>query len=314
MAADRADRPRSTPAAVLGGLLGGVLTAFVTGSFLLSKTRIWSSSSTAPIGIIFVVPVVAAMLAVPGSILGASLGYLASGWRYGRRLRERGMLVAGLLVVAVGGWAAWETVPELVRGRKVRAVEQMSEPALGQVLEDRRFGHDVFVLAAIAGNPRTSGETLDRITQRTEPGLNNRILSFFDDVQGKNTRDEPVMELVSRHPNVRPESVERLARSSDARTVARVASNPKLSVETIRRLATSTDPYVIRGLAWNPNSPPELLERLSNSEDSMIRLGIAVNRSTPPEIIRRLQSDPDDFVRRQALRAAPLEPNPLAPH
>src|SRR5215472_1381946 len=136
MAADRADRPRSTPAAVLGG----VVTAALTGAVLLSKTRLWSSSSTAPIGIIFVIPVVAAMLAVPGSILGASLGYLASGWRHGRRLRERGMLVAGLLVVAVTGWIAWETVPELVRGRKVRAVEQMSEPALGQVLEDRRFG------------------------------------------------------------------------------------------------------------------------------------------------------------------------------
>ena len=312
MAADQAERPRSTPAALLGGLLGGVLTAAVTGAVLLSKTRLWTSSSTAPIGIIFVIPVVAAMLAILGSILGASLGYLASGWRHGRRLRERGMVVAGLLVVAVAGWAAWETVPELVLGRKVRAVEQMSEPTVGQVLEDRTFGHDVFVLAAIAGNPRASGETLDRLTQRSDPELHTRHSSFFDDVQGKNTREEAVMRLVAQNPNVRPESIEWLARSPNVSTVAFVASNRKLSEETVQRLATSTDQEVLRGVAWNPKMPPELLERLSRSEDRYIRMGVADNSSTPSETLRRLESDPDEFVRRQARRThpAPLETVP----
>jgi hypothetical protein len=285
---------------VFGGLAGGLLAAVATGAVLLSKTRLWSSSSTASIGIIFVIPVVAAMRAVPGSIVGASLGYLAWGWRHGRRLRERGMLVAVLLVVAVAGWAVRETVPELELGRKVRAVEQMGEPALAQVLEDPVFGHNVFVLAAVAGNPRASGETLDRITRRTEPELHEQVGSFFDDVQGKNTREVAVMRLVAQNPNVRPDSVERLASCTDMYTVAFVASNPKLSEETVRRLATSTDRYVLNGVAWNPRTPPELLERLSRSEDPYTRLGVAGNRSTPPEIIQRLRSDPDEFVRRQA--------------
>ena len=212
-------------AAVFGGVAGGLLAAIATAAVLLSKTRLWTSSSTAPVGIIFVVPVLAAMSGVPGSVLGASLGYLASGWRHGRRMREHGMVIAGLLVLAVVGWGLWKTVPNLLLGREVRAVEQMSEPELGRVLDDRNSGRDPFVLAAVAGNPRASGDTLDRITLRTEPRLHERNGTPFDDVQGKNERGTAVMRIVAQNPNVRPESVERLASSSEALTVAFVASN-----------------------------------------------------------------------------------------
>jgi len=296
----QAPRPRPVRAAVLGGLAGGLLSAIATAAVLLSKTRLWTSSSTAPIGMLFVVPQLSAMLALPGSVVGASFGYLASGWSHGRRLRERGMAVAVLLVLAVAGWVAWETVPEVLRGRKVRAVEAMSEPGLGRMLDDRIYGHDRFVLAAIAGNPRASGETLDRITLRSEPELHERNGTLFDEVQGKNTRAVAVMRLVSKNPNVRPDSVERLASSSDEYTVAFVASNPKLSDATIRRLAESPNRFILHGVAWNPNTPPELLERFSRSDDPSMRLAVVGNRSTPPEVIRRLWDDSDDLVRRQA--------------
>ncbi|HZJ54609.1 MAG TPA: hypothetical protein VFD38_10765 [Myxococcaceae bacterium] len=300
-------------AAVLGGLAGAMLAAIATAAVLLSKTRLWTSSSTAPVGILFVVPALAAMSAVPGSILGASLGYLASGWSHGRRLCERGMAIAGLLVLAVAGWALWETVPELLRGRKVRAVEQMSEPELGQVLDNRIYGRDAFVLAAVAGNPRASGDTLDRITLRTEPELHERNGTLFDDVQGKNTRGTAVMRLVAQNPNVRPESVERLASSSHPYTVAFVASNPKLSEATVGRLAASFDPNVLHGVAWNPKTPPEFLERFSRSDDRNIRLAVVGNRSTPAEIVPRLWNDPDDLVRQQALRTVRPPEDPPTP-
>jgi len=282
----------------------------------VSKTRLWSSSSCAPIGLVTVVPVLAALSAVPGSVVGASLAYLASGWRKGRQLRERGMAVAGLLLLSVTGWAAWETVPELLLGRKVRAVEQMSEPELGQVLEDRAFGRNAFVLAAVAGNPRASGETLDRITQRPEADLHTVLSSVFDDVQGKNTRGTAVMRLVAENPSVRAESIERLAGSSHSLTVAFVASNQKLSEATVRRLASSPDPFVLHGVAWNQNAPPDVLDRLSIRDDRYTRLAVAQNRNTPPDVLRRLQSDPDDLVRERALRAGPAPPDaiPLRTH
>ena len=276
--------PRARPvrAAVFGGVPGGLLAAIATAAVLLSKTRLWTSSSTAPVGIIFVVPVLAAMSSLPGSVLGASLGYLASGWRHGRRMREHGMIIAGLLVLAVVGWGLWKTVPNLLLGREVRAVEQRSEPELGRVLDDRNYGRDPFVLAAVAGNPRASGDTLDRITLRTEPRLHEQNGTLFDDVQGKNERGTAVMRLVAENLNVRPESVERLASSSEALTVAfGCASNRQLSEATVRRLAASTNRNILRGVAYNPNTPPEILEVLSRSNDASIRLGVVVNRSTP---------------------------------
>ena len=237
--------PRARPvrAAVFGGVPGGLLAAIATAAVLLSKTRLWTSSSTAPVGIIFVVPVLAAMSAVPGSVLGASLGYLASGWRHGRRMREHGMILppgaAGPRRRRLG---LWKTVPNLLLGREVRAVEQRSEPELGRVLDDWNYGRDPFVLAAVAGNPRAGGDTLDRITLRTEPRLHERNGTLFDDVQGKNERGTAVMRLVAENLNVRPESVERLASSSEALTVAfGSASNRQLSEATVRRLAASTD-------------------------------------------------------------------------
>jgi hypothetical protein len=292
-----------------------MLAAVGTAVVLVSKTRLWSSSSCAPIGLVTVVPTLAALSAVPGFIVGASLAYLASGWRHGRHLRERGMAVAGLLVIAVAGWAAWETVPDLLLGRMVRAVERMSEPELGRVLEDRTYGHDAFVLAAVAGNPLASGDTLDRITQRSDPDLHTVLASLFDDVQGKNTGGTAVMRLVAQHPSVRPESVERLAGSTYPLTVAFVASNPKLSEATLRRLAHSSDSTVLHGVAWNQNAPPEILERLSMREDRYIRLGVAQNPNTPPDVLRRLWNDPDDLVRDRALHAVPAPPDaiPLRP-
>jgi hypothetical protein len=294
---------------LLGGLVGAFLAAAGTAAVLVSKTRLWSSSSTAPIGLVTVVPALAALWAAPGAIVGASLAYLSSGWSNGRRLRERGMAVAGLLLVAVAGWAAWQAVPELFVGRKVRAVEQMSEPELGQVLDDRTYGHNRFVLAAVAGNPGASSGTLDRITQRPEADLHTGLGSVFDDVQGKNTRGTAVMRLVVENPNVRPESIERLARSSESPTVAFVAGSPKLSEATVRRLASSPDWTVLHGVAWNQNAPPDVLERLSMRAEAYIRLAVAQNRNTPPEVLHRLQSDPDDLVRRAALRAIPAPPD-----
>ena len=225
------------------------------------------------------------------------------------------MAVAGLLVLAVAGWVSWKTLPNLLLGREVRAVERMSEPELGRVLEGRTFGHNAFVLAAVAGNPRASGETLDRITQRSEADLHTVLASVFDDVQGNNIRGTAVMRLVAQNPNVRPESVERLAASSHTLTVAFVASNRKLSEATVRRLASSPDSNVLHGVAWNQNAPPEVLERLSMREDRYIRLAVAQNRNTPPDVLRRLQSDPDDLVRERALRAvpAPWDAIPLRP-
>ena len=120
---------RSSPlrAALLGALMVGTAVGALTILVLLSKRRLWTSSSTAPIGQLFV-PFLGAMLAVPGAAFGGALGYALSGWKTGRRFREPGMAVAALVMLAVTGWVGWELVPAWLLGGQVRRVEALSKP------------------------------------------------------------------------------------------------------------------------------------------------------------------------------------------
>jgi hypothetical protein len=307
---------RSSPlrAALLGGLMVGTAVCALTILVLLSQRNLWTSSSTAPIGQLFV-PFFGAMLAVPGAAFGGAFGYALSGWKSGRRFREPRMAVAALVMLAVTGWAVWELGRAWLLGGRVQRVETLSEPELGQVLESGWFGRNPYVLAAIALNPKTSEETLDRITRISDPGLYEPLGSFFDDVAGKNRHGLSVMRLVATNPATRAESLERLAASSEVYLLSDLARSPKLADATIERLAGRSEPSILRGVAFNPRTPPEVLDRLSRSEDRHIRLNVAVNRGTPPEILRRLWSDPDALVRREAFRAATAPPDavPMAP-
>lgn len=307
---------RSSPlrAALLGALMVGTAVCALTILVLLSQRTLWSSSSTAPIGQLFV-PFFGAMLAVPGAAFGGAFGYALAGWKNGRRFREPGMAVAAVVMLAVTGWAGWGLGSAWLIGGQVRRVETLSEPELGRVLESGWFGRNPYVLAAIALNPGTSEETLDRITRMSDPGLYEPLGSFFDDVAGKNRRGLSVMRLVAVNPVTRADSLERLAAGSDVYLLSDLARSPKLSDATIERLAGSSEQLILWGVALNQRTPPDVLDRLSGSEDSHVRLNVALNRATPPEILRRLWNDPDELVRREALRAATAPPDaaPLAP-
>lgn len=288
-------------AAVLGGLGTGMVATLVTAAVLLSTTRFWSSSSTAPVGIIFVLPVLAALAGLRGALVGAALGVLVSGWRAGRSLRTPAMAASFLVFLGVSGWTLADFAPELVASTSVQRVEQMSEPELGRVLDRPLVGRNVFVLAAVAGNPEASSETLDRIARMPDPDLHDGTGTVLDAAQGKNTRMLSVMRLVASHPHVQPETLERLVHSPNPSVVVEAVSHPKLSRERLAPLAGTRDPAVLRGLARNPNSPPELLDRLSTDPQVDVRLGVAWNRGTSPETRKRLQADTNEHVRETAI-------------
>ncbi|HSP19399.1 MAG TPA: hypothetical protein VLQ79_07795 [Myxococcaceae bacterium] len=193
-------------AALLGGVVIGAVAAFATGAVLLSTTRFWSSSSTAPVGILFLLPLLAALAGLRGALAGAALGVLLSGRRAGLSLRTPAMAASLLVLLGVSGWTIGGFIPDLVAATSVRGVEQMSEPELGRVLEQRFVGSNVFVLAAIAGNPRAGSETLDRIGRMPDPHLHDGAGTVLDAAQGKNTRMLSVMQLVANHPHVKPDT------------------------------------------------------------------------------------------------------------
>jgi len=277
---------------------------------VFSDPSVFSSSSTAPIGLIFL-PFFTALQAVPGAIGGAAIGFIAEGRLRGRRLREPGMAVAGLVALVLVSWGAATLVKGLVLGAEVRRVEGLAEPALGDVLKSRLLGRNLFVLAAIAGNPRSSGETLDRISRLTDPELHHANGSPFRDVRGKNRKGLAVMRLVASNPNVRPDTLERLAGSPDPYVRGDVAGNAKLPAPALARLAVSPDYLVAWGLSRNPHTPPEVLERLSRTGDRYARSNVASNPGTPAEVRARLMSDPDELVRDRATGAVTAPPDSI---
>jgi hypothetical protein len=153
-------QPHPIRAALLGALAGGVAVGAVYLLIVFSDPHAFTSSSTAPIGLVFL-PFYTLIQASPGALAGTAIGFLIEGSKRGRRLREPGMAVVGLIALALGSWGAATLVKGFVLGAEVRRVEGLSEPELGEALQSRLFGRNPFVLAAVAGGPwRLDGDAL----------------------------------------------------------------------------------------------------------------------------------------------------------
>ncbi len=132
--------------------------------------------------------------------------------------------------------------------------------------------------------------------------------------------------LAARDGNAAPESLERLAASTNEYVLGDVAGSPKLSEATLRkladhggylvewglarnrsvpgdilsRLAGSPNEYTRGNVAANPNAPTEVLAVLSKDVVTHVRVSVAQNPSTPSSTIEGLLGDADETVRRLA--------------
>ena len=302
-------QPHPVRATLLGAFGGGIVVGAIYLLLTFSDPHAFSSSSTAPIGLIFL-PIVTAIYAAPGAAAGAAIGYLVEARRSGRRLRDPGVVVAGIIAIGLVSWGIATLVRGLILGAEVKRIERLGEPRLGDVLQSRLFGRNPFVLAAVAGNPRASPDTLDLISRRTDPELHQSIGTVFHEAMGSNFKGLAVMRLVARNPNVRPDTLERLAGSPDPYVLGDVVGNPKLPASVLARFTSSEDYLVVWGVSRNPHTPPEVLERLSRSSNPYTRMHVAWNPGTPPEVRARLSSDPDAAVRNAALQGPLRSPEP----
>ena len=302
-------QPHPVRAMLFGAFGGGIGVGAIYLLLTFSDPHAFSSSSTAPIGLI-VLPIVTAIYAAPGAIGGAAIGYLLEGRSRGRRLREPRMAFAGLVALGLCGWGATTLVRGLVLGAEVRRIARLEEPQLGEVLQRRFLGRNPFILAAVAGNPRASGETLDLISRRTDPELHRAIGTVFHEAMGSNYKGLAVMRLLARNPNVRPDTLERLAGSPDSYVLGDVVGNPKLPSSVLARFTSSEDYLIVWGVSRNPHTPPDVLDRLSRNDNPYTRMHVAWNPGTPPEVRARLSSDPDAAVRNAALQGSPRSPEP----
>ena len=302
-------RPSRMRTGLWGGFVGGLLAAGV-GGWLAYTAISRSTISTAALGFIFELPLVALCWGIQGGLIGFCGGYLLAARRSAGGWRRTGRVFAALVLLAIGGRLAIEVVTELVVGAEVRRVGRMDEPQLGAVLDSRLFGRNRFVLAAVAGNERASADTLRQIASRSDAELHRKLGSIYN-VMGTNTHGLAVMRLVARNPHVDAETLEILSRSQDPYLLGDVAMNLKLPEEALAPLLRREERMVSWGVARNPKTPAWALVRLSRNPDEYIRSNVAMNPSTPPEVLDELASDPAWHVRRNVASNAKTPPGVL---
>ncbi len=276
----------------------GVAGALVTAA--LSVKGIFSSaSSTAALGFI-VLPLVAALGAIPVAAWGAALGHLVLRWR-GTVQGPRMVLVAALVVTAaLPAMVAYEILRGLRLEAAVREVQGMDVARLQRAFDESPFRRDRYYLGALAQNPAAGAGLLAGIAALRDPELFEPMGSLWD-VMGSNRKGLAVMRLVARHPGTDAATLEKLATDPDAQQVVHeLAANPNTPMPVLERWFDSTDYLVEWGLALNPKTPPRVMERLASSTNPYTRMNLTYNGATPRGILERLARDPDEILARNA--------------
>ena len=158
-------------------------------------------------------------------------------------------------------------------------------------LDDLAGYPDPQVRLALARNPHTNSETLQRLAQ--DPDTAEHDYGW-------------VRDAVAEHPSCPPQMLTEMITGSDP--IRSAAANPSCPPRTLADIATGDFGSVLAGYAaQNPSTPPQTLTDLSAHRSEFIRSAVAANPSTPPSTIAELAaSDPgaDTLVvlARRALR------------
>jgi hypothetical protein len=177
----------------------------------------------------------------------------------------------------------------------------MSTPELEQAFLNRpthsRYGYDIFIIAAIAQNPQTSGALLDTIAHLEDPRMNDSLGALIN-LTRENSKGLAVIRLVVHNPSVKTKTLVYLTNSKNNNLLGDIASNRKLSPDILRQLYSKSqnnpEGYLIEwGLAYNPNTPPDILRALAkkikyNTGFDVINSALTNNPSTPDDVRKLL--------------------------
>jgi hypothetical protein len=189
--------------------------------------------------------------------------------------------------------------------------------------------NDLWVLAALTRNPKTSLTTLQNISQRCPnaffPPAPSRLawqalkLEPFPEVLlvallERHQTQAPFLRLaaahtkpairvmVAKHPNTPQETMESLSRDLQAEVKAAVAQNPKTPAEVLTRLFTEASAALRISLARNPNCPLNILTSLVTEAylSSEMAYALVSQKSLPGSLLPRLLGHLDPLGRRLA--------------
>ena len=188
---------------------------------------------------------------------------------------------------------------------------------------------DIWVLAGLVRNPKTSLTTLQHISHRCPkaffpptpsrfdwqalklaPFSEALLLALIEQHQTQTpflrlaaTHPKPALRAaIAMHPNASEELLEELSRDSQAEVKAAVAQNPKTSGEVLARLFTETSGVIRVSLARNPNCPPSILLSLIPEAYPSGEMAVALvsQKNLPGEVLLRLLGHLDSQGRRLA--------------
>jgi hypothetical protein len=239
-----------------------------------------STSSTAAIGYIFLPFFALALFGLPFGVAGACFGYLRAKRTAGELLLKPAPVFAGVILAAVALGGVYSVREGHFLSEQVHRVSQMNPSELQDMMSSPSLGKNKYILGAIAQNPHATPDILHEIATISDPELHERMGSMFD-LLGANRKGLAVMRLVARHPNVRPDTLELLAKSTDDYVLSDVARNEKLSERTLRELSKKGGYLIEWGISANPKAPIEILARLAQSSDRVTRDNVARNPHAP---------------------------------
>ena len=269
------------------GLVIGFIGAIVV-STLIVFTIFRSTSSTAAIGLVFI-PVWFVIAFIGFFIFGYCISYIKTWLTSIPRVFNLKMVLAFIVgvclaIFVIGGLAKGLILTSLTS--QIREMNSSKEPS--DIFDNSYFNRNKFILGAIAQNPATSADLLDRIAKLSDPSLQNAMGSLFP-VLGENRKGLAVMRLVVMNPNVSANTIEYLANTSQVDYVlGDIAGNTKTSVETLRRLEAKKNYLIDWGLAQNQKTPPDVFVKLLGREKYFTqRTTLAMllrNPSVPSEV------------------------------
>ena len=182
--------------ALWAGVAGAVATAVLSTKMILAHRSV--------VGFI-VLPLIAAVAAVPIAVWGAALGHVVAHLR-GRAAEPKivfwAALVAALSVPVALGYAVWDGKSLEHAVRETRA---MDAAGLERAFLESPHRRNKYFLGALAAHPKAGAPLLDAIAGLEDPELFQPMWSLWD-VMEANPRGLPVMQLVARHANVSKET------------------------------------------------------------------------------------------------------------
>lgn len=214
-----------------------ICTAIMTSGFVVWELHAISvsKSSTAAIGL-FLLPIVAIVVAVVGFVVSWSVLYVAhfviqriNGIRVGLT-----SVVCLTLAIALLAWTGYVVQNKVARHRLLSEAATGTDVAsLERILATSLVSHDNEVLSKLAKNPNTPITDLVRLYDYCKPN----IAKF-------SPPEYPIFHALAHNLRTPPDILSVLAGCQSSSTRLAVATNPSTSTKTLRQLAKDQDALV----------------------------------------------------------------------